>query len=272
MKDFYGLPVQEISNGSLRAVCLAETGPRIVGLFAESLPGNLLAETPQAYQDTPAGRYLLHGGHRLWEAPEVVGVTGLPEGEVSLNILDAGLRIQGAPNPLGLQKTMEIEFTAPRSLRIRHHIANLDMQDFHLAAWGITQLQPGCTVLVPQPARPAEQAKMPDRNIVLWPYSIWPPDAISFNEHGLHFDPAAVQPPFKFGTYAPAGWARAVYESYTFTKRFSAQLDAHYPDYGCNLEIYVGEGYVEIESLSPLTSLPPGATLSHEEIWEIELA
>jgi hypothetical protein len=42
---------------------------------------------------------------------------------------------------------------------------------------------------------------------------------------------------------------------------------ASYPDFGCNAEFFTNARMLELETLSPLTTLAPGATLRHEEHW-----
>jgi hypothetical protein len=54
-----------------------------------------------------------------------------------------------------------------------------------------------------------------------------------------------------------------------FTKRFDAQESARYPDFGCNVESYCNDEFIELESLGALTLLAPGQTLIHTELWEV---
>ncbi len=63
-------PFASIENKFLRLDHLTTTGPRIIGLYARAVEGNFLAETPNVHCPTPHGEYYLHGGHRLWTAPE----------------------------------------------------------------------------------------------------------------------------------------------------------------------------------------------------------
>ena len=63
-------PFASIENEFLRVDYLTTTGPRIIGLYAKEAGIDLFAKTPQAHWPTPHGEYYLHGGHRLWTAPE----------------------------------------------------------------------------------------------------------------------------------------------------------------------------------------------------------
>jgi hypothetical protein len=261
----------KISNSQLEIVCLAETGPRIVGLFVAGIEGNLLAETPNISEETPYGPVALLGGHRLWEAPELAGVSGLPDSPVQAEIRDAGIQLLAEPNAIGLQKTIEVKLAEKaKTVHLVHTISNQSQTTFQLAPWAITQLPPGGHLFAPLPTVPASQSKMPNRNLVLWPYSSWRENGIRFSSDGLHFNPTRASAPFKFGTLVQAGWASVEYENYTFSKRFGADPSRHYPDRGCNLEVYLGDDYLEVESLAPLAQLEPGGKLVHTEIWEIE--
>jgi len=55
-----------------------------------------------------------------------------------------------------------------------------------------------------------------------------------------------------------AGWV--------FVKRFQEQKLV-YPDYGCNVEVFTNNAFLELETVGPLTKLAPGATMIHEERW-----
>ena len=54
-----------------------------------------------------------------------------------------------------------------------------------------------------------------------------------------------------------------------FVKRFVAEHSRLYPDRGCSAEAYVRDSCLELESLGPLTELPPAASVIHKEIWEV---
>ena len=38
---------------------------------------------------------------------------------------------------------------------------------------------------------------------------------------------------------------------------------------GCNCEFYTQPGFLEIETLSPVTKLKPGGTVTHRERWTL---
>jgi hypothetical protein len=266
VKDFFGHAVISAGNDRLEVVGLTDIGPRIVGLFVKGINGNLLAETPEITQDTPHGKMSLLGGHRLWEAPELEGISGLPDAVVKAERHPDGFTLAAEPNAIGLRKSMRVSLEADK-VRVEHIIRNEGDGMIELAPWAITQLPIG-RVFVPASSAREKESKLPDRNIVYWPYSNPNKNEISFDKEGFYFDPSKVQAPFKFGTFVQAGWARIEYPNYSFVKKFSAE-SGNYPDRSCNFEVYAAQDYVELESLAPLVNLKPGDEVSHLEIWEI---
>ena len=71
----------------------------------------------------------------------------------------------------------------------------------------------------------------------------------------------------KVGALNSKGWAAYLLNDDVFIKRFPCIEGATYPDMGCNCEFYTEPGFLEIETLAPLTQLPPGSTVSHPENW-----
>jgi hypothetical protein len=266
VKDFFGHATISVANDQFEVVGLTDIGPRIVGLFLKGIDGNLLAETPGITLDTPYGKMSLLGGHRLWEAPELEGTSGLPDATISAETHSNGFTLMAKPNAIGLRKTMRVTL-GPDSVQIEHTIKNEGQGAIELAPWAITQLPIG-KVFVPAGSASEGESKLPDRNIVYWPYSETNKNGIGFDKEGLHFDPNNVHVPFKFGTFAKSGWARIDYPNYSFVKKFGA-VPGNYPDKACNFEVYAARDYVELESLAPLVNLKPGDQVSHLEIWQI---
>jgi hypothetical protein len=83
----------------------------------------------------------------------------------------------------------------------------------------------------------------------------------------LKADPA--MPPCKIGYFNRLGWLGYWLGDQLFVKRSSLQPGERYPDDGCNAEVYCSDRFIEPETLGPLTSLAPGETVVHEEVWEV---
>jgi hypothetical protein len=82
----------------------------------------------------------------------------------------------------------------------------------------------------------------------------------------LRQDPASGTPQ-KFGVQNRRGWMAYANADRLFVKTNVFMAGATYPDFGCNAEVFTNAAMLELETLSPLVSLPPGGTLQHEEHW-----
>ena len=84
----------------------------------------------------------------------------------------------------------------------------------------------------------------------------------------LQQDPLAGHPQ-KLGLQVGQGWAAYLLDSVLFIKTFGFEETATYPDFGCNTEIFADSRILEVESLGPLTTVAPGASVSHIECWDL---
>jgi hypothetical protein len=164
--DFHGLRTEVVETEHLRVEVAADAGPRVVRL---STPGgtNVFAETPNSGWDTVHGRpFKLLGGHRLWSAPECPLAEQVPDDEpVDVRVDGATVTAQRGARELELRLADD----GPR-VRVRHVLTNDSSSPVRVAAWALTQLRPGGIAVVPLGGSGGPE-QLPDRNIVLWPYS-----------------------------------------------------------------------------------------------------
>lgn len=270
--DYHGWPTRRLANQWLWLDVLASAGPRIVRLGLAGSSRNLLAETPGVGWDTPYGRYDLFGGHRLWFAPEDPDRVAVPDGNglVLRNELD-GLRLTGAAEPqTGLVRSVSVRLLPGRaSVELCHELRNVSATQLELAPWAITQLPLGGTVLMPQPEPTQGHHVRPNRMLVLWPYSSWEDRRFRPIDGLLTLD-AVTGPSFKLGTYNEAGWVAYVRGGTVLVRRFEPQAGQPHPDLGCNVEVFVGGAFLELEVLGSLVRLEPGATATLVELWELD--
>jgi hypothetical protein len=271
--DFYGHPVGVLENDFLRLEYLSRAGPRIVGLSLAGGSDNLLAETPDVSWETPHGRYHLYGGHRLWCAPENVGITSQPDdADLRIEQISQGVRLIGARQPAGgLTKTLEIRLEAGRpGVNIRHCLTNLGDAPLELAPWAITQLPLGGQAILPQPTQPVDaDGLLPNRFLVLWPYTRWCDPRLKLGEAMIVVNGIPLADKFKIGYKNRHGWAGYLRQGVFFGKKFESQVHGRYADLGCNLEIYCDQRCLELETLGPLCTLAPGESIDHQEKWII---
>jgi hypothetical protein len=271
--DFYGLPTRALDNGLLRLEYLAQAGPRIVRLFAAGSQDNLLAELPAFSMDTPYGPYFIRGGHRLWHSPEAFPRSYLPDNEgLAVEKVGDGVRLTQPVEPAsGIRKSIELRLAAGQAVvTLTHEIKNEGVWPIELAPWAITQLRLGGVAILPQQIGALDAAGLlPNRQVVLWPYTRWSDPRLQPGDDLVLIQAQSVLPPCKIGYLNRHGWSAYLIGSTLFVKRFAADVNRAYPDFGCNAEVYCCDQFIEIESIGPLVTLEPGASTRHIETWEL---
>lgn len=258
------LTFETLENDRLRLDYLTNLGPRVIGLYLKGIEGNLLAETPEAHWPTPHGEYYLHGGHRLWTAPEDL-YTMCPEHGVRISHQGEQVHITGPVELSGLQKEMTIRLDNNR-VHIQHSVTWHGERPAAFAPWALTQARLGGMAILPFSRL---DGRLPDRNVVFWPYSAFRDERLELHDDLILVHGRWTGVPFKVGTLTTKGWIAYALENVLFVKHFSAHKDGSFPDRSCNLETYVGETFIELETLGTLTELSPGDSMTHEETWEL---
>lgn len=270
--DFYGLPTRTLTSSHLRLEYLANAGPRLVRLFLDGLQTNLLAESPEACWDTPQGVYSLRGGHRLWHAPEAMGRSDVPDDHgLQVEELPDGVRLVGPVEiSTGIVKSIEIHLHPQRpEMTLLHGLTNRGGSAIELAPWAITQLPLGGTAILPQGDPGMTNLHQPDRSLMLWPDTTWGDPRLSYKDGMMLFDAQPSPQPAKWGYLNWQGWIGYEWQGIFIRKRFNPQVQQQHPDLGCNVEFYINDQYLELETLGPLVRLEPGESTWHEERWEI---
>jgi hypothetical protein len=272
MNKFCGHPTGVLDNGFLRLEYLTDIGPRIARLFLGKSDFNLLAEVPDAGADTPYGRFQFMGGHRFWHSPEAMPRTYIPDRPVTIETLPDGIRLRASTEPdSGIAKTIEIHLSPDRAAgTIRHEMRNEGLWSVELAPWGLTMFKMGGTVILPQAVgKPDPAGLLPDRLLALWPYTQVRDARLRLDDDFILLKAAPALPPCKIGYLNPTGWAGYWLADTLFVKRYDSRNGETFPDKGCNTEVYCNDQILELESLGPLTRLPPGESVVHQESWEL---
>ncbi|WP_374687124.1 hypothetical protein [Promineifilum sp.] len=270
--DYYTLPTHRLQNDYLTLDYLAHAGPRIVRLIPHKLGQNLLAEVPEAQLPSPYGPFHLWGGHRLWHAPETAARTYVPDdGGLQVETRTGGARLTCDEPHTGMRKELVIALHPQAAqVRLTHRLTNLGLWAVELAPWAITQLRTGGEAILPTPGQLDAEGLLPNRLLVLWPYSRWDDPRLRLTEEAIEVAARPLAQPFKVGYMNHAGHVEYRYQGVTFRKRFDPQPDRPHVDFGCNVEVYTSDKFLELETLGPLVRLEPGEVVEHVEVWEVE--
>lgn len=258
------LPCSSIENGTLRLEYLTTTGPRIVGLYLHGMEGNLLAETPDVHWETPHGEYYLRGGHRLWTAPEDPSHTCPEDGLQVFKDKDTVI-LRGSVDAAGLEKEIAVRLDGNR-VHLLHRITWHGDSPLELAPWGVTQLRLGGMAILPLSDR---GGLLPNKNLVLWPYSRLTDDRLELHDDVVLIHGRGREHAFKIGNLNSHGWIACTLGSVLFVKRFTANETGRHPDLDCNVEVYVKDVCIELETLGKLVTLSRDESVMHDETWEV---
>src|SRR5215211_6366822 len=246
---------------------------RIVGLIPAG-KANMLADlTHLPPASTKYGDFYFHGGHRLWHAPEAMPRTYIPDiGELTITEIPRGVLLESPTEAgTGIRKGMEIRLAADQpSVTLTHTLANDGFWPVELAPWAITQFRLGGTVILPMPVGNTDPAGLlHNRQFSLWPYARINDPRLKFGDEFILFKADALLPPFKIGYFNPHGWIAYWLDGVLFRKSFDVHAGLPHPDNNCNAEMYCNNLFVELESLAPLTTLSPGASVHLVETWDV---
>lgn len=242
----------EVELGSYQIGIANDFGPRIVSLRRDDSP-QLLAQldTGQAI-DHPGGVYRFHGGHRLWAAPEIAEITYAGDDHLcEVNVENGTASVTAPPDGAGLTKTMKVSCRGD-DLMVEHRIEGTPGDDRELAAWAITQFPLGGLALLPMTSD--DTGPRPNRTVVLWPYT-------SLDDPRLRFDTGAALitasdgPPLKLGVGPVAQRLGYLREGWLFTKEAVFTSEGAVPDFGARSQVYVGQGFCELECIGGLVAI-----------------
>jgi hypothetical protein len=268
-----GIPMDKriLKNDFLQIECLTNS-MRVMGLRPAGKADMLadLSDLPPI--STPYGDFYFRGGHRLWHSPEAMPRTYIPEAGVTITDLPNGLLLEAQTEQgTGIRKRIEIQLAGDKPcVTLIHTLTNDGLWAVELAPWAITQFRLGGTVILPMPVGNVDPAGLlSNRQFSLWPYARIHDPRLKLDDGFILFKADALLPPFKLGYLNPHGWIAYWLDGVLFRKTFEVQAGLSHPDNNCNAEMYCNDRFVELESLGPLTALPPGAWVNHVETWDV---
>jgi hypothetical protein len=262
-----------LSNGMVEVVVTTGIGPRVIR-YAFLGGDNILAELPDTPPTkTPLGEWKPWGGHRLWAAPESMpGSYGPDSRPVQAKIDGATLTLTQPVDAAGLEKQIAVTLAETGTgVSIEHRLTNRSSWPLDLAAWAVTIMRSGGTVIIPnEPFRTHDEALLPVRTITAWAYTDFSDPRWTFGSKFIRLrnDPSRAGSQ-KIGVGNKRGWVGYLLNDIFFVKRVSWDDAARYPDFGVNTETYTAGDFIELETIGPMRLLLPGDAVTHEEHWSL---
>jgi hypothetical protein len=273
--SFHGRATGVLENDQLQLEFLLDAGPRIVRLGRRDTPGNILAETPAYSWATVYGEpYELIGGHRLWVAPETPAEQQVPDTKpVEVTWLPGGVELAGGTlTREQLSRSIRIQLQPGEpAVKLVHTLRNCGEDTVEAAAWSLTALAVGGVAHLPQQQGPVEAEHLPNRHLVFWPYSSIADPRLELRDDEIRLHASPADGYFKLGYFNRTGSLAYVRDGLRFEKSFAVHDGEPHADFGCNVESYVSDEFLELETLSPLRRLAPGESVEHRETWRLEL-
>ena len=199
----------ELTHGDFRIVVTTEVGPRIVGAFLGPKGENLLYLDKKLLGTSNQKVWTNYGGHRIWHAPEDSVRSYCPDTRkvVVAELRDGGVSFMAPREELtGIVKTINVYPEGDNSFRIEHQIRNEGLWDIEAAAWGITQLMPGGTAILPMNHGP--EGLVPNRSVNFWPYARPSDPRFVYGNEFVLVKQTAKGAPTKIGLNSSEGCAR----------------------------------------------------------------
>lgn len=262
----------KIANNKVELIVLSDVGPRIIsfGFVGER---NQFVEFPEYSGLIEGNQWRIYGGHRLWHSPENIVRTYYPDNQkVEVVLKEKGLLlVQQEEASTKLQKKMEIELDSEASdVTVLHTIKNCSLWNIKLSVWAISAMAAGGLSILKQRTRESEDVCTPNLRISVWPHTSISDSRVTWGtEYILLRQDSNIQEKFKIGVSCDAGWLAYANDKNIFVKYCEFDSMAEYPDFGSSMELYTCDRFSEIETLSPMVELAPGAEIVHKEVWRL---
>ncbi len=262
-----------ITNGEIEAIVTGDVGPRIIR-FALVGSQNLFKEFSDQLGKSGEEKFQLRGGHRVWKAPEDPVASWAPDNvPVEIQITAAGIIAREPVEPLTkLQKEIEVRMAESGArMTVINRITNRGLFPLRFSAWALTMMAPGGVAVSGFPPRGKHPINLEATNpLVMWAYTNLADPRWKFTKKYLTLrqDPNNADAQ-KLGMFNADTWAAYLLNSEAFLKRTKAESAKTYPDFGCSFETFTNNEFLEIETLGPMTDMPPGQTVEHAEHWAL---
>lgn len=256
-------------NGVIQVGIPLEFGLRIAH-FSFLGGKNVFFEQPKEMEAfTTKDGWRIRGGHRLWLAPESEKNDYYPDNDPIQYRIDGDAIILTQPEDPWLHVVKEFTITfAANQLHIRHRIINTGTEPLECALWAISVMAPGGTETIPLQHRDGGAAHC--NRISTWYYTDLGDPRVTYTRDQIVIRQQPLDHPYKVGVGHPRGPVCYQNGDTIFTLDYTVMPDNIYPDGNVSYETYCSNYMLEMETLSPLKTVMPGASLEHPETWSIK--
>jgi hypothetical protein len=262
-----------VANGEVELVVTGDVGPRIIR-FGFVGGQNLFKEYAEQAGKSGEKDFQARGGHRVWKAPEDPVASWAPDNvAVEVTTTATGLIAREPAEPLtGLQKELAVAMAPSGSeVTVTNRITNRTLLPLEYATWGLTQMATGGVAITGFPPRGTHPQNLEATNpLVMWAYTDLSDKRWGFARKYLTLRQDPQQPAAqKLGLFNPHTWGAYLLNGELFLKTYQADPAAAYPDFGCSFATFTNNEFLEVETLGPITKVPPGQSAAHVEHWSL---
>jgi hypothetical protein len=272
-----------LRQNGVELVITLDVGPRLIR-YAFVGGQNVFKEYPEQLGKSGENEWRIRGGHRFWTAPEAEHSYDIDNSPVNYETLGGdSIRIISPATKYGYQKTLQVTMDQNGSVTTEHTLKNISDKPLDITPWSLSVMTAGGTAVIPQPPyRPHPDERepgtplimedfLPNRNVTLWPYTSLCDPRFTLGNSFWQIRQDANGAATKIGLKLPNTWVGYQLDGALFLKHtpYIAEKAALYPDNGVNFELFTNKFMLELECLSPLEPLAPGATRTLVEKWQL---
>jgi hypothetical protein len=262
-----------ITNGEVELIVTSDIGPRIMR-YGFVNGQNLFKEFADQSGKSGEPTWQTRGGHRIWAAPEDPVRTYPPDNSpvqvvIKGDVLEA---TQPVEPQTGLQKQIIVKLEpSGTGAEVLHRIKNTTLWPLEFAPWALTMLAQGGTGIHGFPPRGTHPEMLsPTNPLVMSAFTDLSDPRWKFTKKYLMLRQDPKNPvPQKLGSFNVNTWGAYLLGSDLFTKRYQADASKKYTDMGCSFETFTNADFLELETLGPLSTVPPGGSAEHIERWTL---
>ncbi len=231
---------------------------------------NVFFEQPRDMEAfTTKDGWRLRGGHRLWLAPESDLDDYSPDNDpITYRIEGDTILLTQQEDPrLHVIKQFDLTFDGDK-LRINHRITNTGDAPLECALWAISVLAPGGTETIPLQHRDGGAAHC--NRVSTWFYTDLGDPRVTYTRDQIVIRQQPLDQRYKIGIGHPSGPISYENNGTVFSVDYPVMPEKAYPDGNVSYETFCCRYMLEMETLSPLKTVMPGASVEHPETWSIK--